>query len=124
MKKNRPVNLDLSTISFPITALVSITHRVTGMASLAGIIILMWMLDMSLRSPESFQTLKNLLALPVVKIVLWLVLSALSYHLVAGVRHLIMDLGVGETREGGRLGAQLVVFFSVVLVILAGVWVW
>ena len=124
MNKKRPVNLDIGTISFPITAIVSITHRVTGMVSLAGILILMWMLDVSLDSKESFNQLIGILANPLAKLVLWAVLAALAYHLVAGTRHLIMDMGIGETLEGGKLGAKAVVAFSIILIILAGVWIW
>jgi len=51
-------------------------------------------------------------------------LSALLYHLVAGVRHLIMDMGIGETLEGGRLGSKIIIAVSVVLIVLAGVWIW
>lgn len=124
MNKNRPVNLDISTMRLPITALVSITHRVTGVVLLAGILGLIWMLDLSLASEESFNQLKDCLAQPFVKIALIAVLAALAYHLVAGVRHLIMDLGVGESKEGGKLGAKIAVALSVVLIVLMGIWVW
>ena len=124
MNKNRPVNLDLSTIKFPITALVSITHRVSGVFIFAGVAVLLWMLDSSLTSEEGFAAVQDALANPLCKLVIWAILAGLAYHLVAGVRHLIMDCGVGESLEGGRLGAKLVVVISVVLMILAGVWVW
>jgi succinate dehydrogenase / fumarate reductase, cytochrome b subunit len=61
---------------------------------------------------------------PVAKLVIWGLLSALLYHLVAGVRHLVMDMGVGETLEGGKLGSQLVLAVSAVIIVLAGVWIW
>jgi len=51
-------------------------------------------------------------------------LSALLYHLVAGVRHLIMDMGIGETLEGGKLGSQIVIAVSAVVIVLLGVWIW
>jgi succinate dehydrogenase / fumarate reductase cytochrome b subunit len=69
VNKKRPVNLDLWTIRFPIPALVSITHRVSGVVLLAGILILMYMLDASLASEESFLDLQALLAHPVAKLV-------------------------------------------------------
>ena len=52
------------------------------------------------------------------------VVAGLIYHSVAGVKHLIMDLGVGETMEGGTLGAKIVLGVSIVLILLAGVWIW
>ncbi|MEJ2443080.1 MAG: succinate dehydrogenase, cytochrome b556 subunit [Exilibacterium sp.] len=124
MKNNRPVNLDISTIKLPITAYVSILHRVSGVILYAGIGILLWMLDLSLASEQSFASLKEGLQSPVCQFVLWGTLAALAYHLVAGVRHLFMDFGIGESLEGGTVGATLVVLVSIVLIVLAGVWVW
>ncbi|ERP86651.1 MAG: succinate dehydrogenase, cytochrome b556 subunit [Alcanivoracaceae bacterium] len=124
MNDKRPVNLDLSTIKFPVTAIASITHRVTGVAIFLALPILLWMLDRSLASPESFADLKALMTSPLVKLVVWAILAVLLYHLVAGIRHLIMDTGVGETLEGGRRGAKLVFIISAVLILLVGGWIW
>ena len=124
MKTNRPVNLDLSTVKFPMTAIVSILHRISGVVLLGGVLVLLYMLDMSLSSEETFNRLGEMLAMPVAKLVVWLVLAALSYHFVAGVRHLIMDMGIGESLKGGKLGAKLTLVLSIILILLAGVWVW
>jgi len=124
VNKKRPVNLDISTIKLPITAYVSILHRVSGIALLGGVLLLLWMLDISLRSAEEFDSIRVSLEQPLMKIILWVMLAALSYHLVMGLRHLLMDLGVGESLEGGKLGAKLALFFSILLMILVGVWVW
>lgn len=125
MNDKRPVNLDLSTIKFPVTAIASITHRVTGVAIFLALPILLWMLDRSLASPESFANLKELMMTSLlVKLVVWGILSVLLYHLVAGIRHLIMDTGVGESLEGGRRGAKLAFIISAVLILLVGVWIW
>lgn len=125
MNDKRPVNLDLSTIKFPVTAIASITHRITGVAIFLALPILLWMLDRSLASPESFADLKELMMTSLlVKLVVWGILSVLLYHLVAGIRHLIMDTGVGESLEGGRRGAKLAFIISAVLILLVGVWIW
>ena len=108
----------------PITAWASITHRATGVLLFAGIAVLLWALDASLASPESFASLGQSLASPWLKLVIWVVLSGLIYHTAAGVRHLIMDMGIGETMAGGVLGARIVVAFSVVFILLAGIWLW
>lgn len=124
MKDNRPVNLDISSIRLPITAWASITHRASGVFIFAGMAVLIWALDASLKSPESFAALQQDLASPMVKFVLWAVLSGLIYHSIAGVKHLIMDLGIGESMEGGILGAKVVIVTSAVLILLAGLWIW
>lgn len=81
-------------------------------------------LDASLSSEEGFATVQAYLANPLAKLVIWALLSALLYHLVAGIRHLIMDTGHGETLQGGKLGSKIVLAVSAVLIVLAGVWVW
>lgn len=48
----------------------------------------------------------------------------LAVSLGTGVRHLIMDMGIGETLEGGRLGSKIIIAVSVVVIVLAGVWIW
>ncbi len=124
MNKKRPVNLDISTIKLPITAYVSILHRISGVFLFAGVAVLLWILDTSLSSQDGFNSVADLAATPAFQGILWLVLAALAYHTVAGIRHLIMDLGVGESLKGGKTGATLVLVIAIVLMVLAGVWVW
>ena len=108
----------------PITAWASITHRASGVFLFAGVGVLIWMLDASLASPESFASVKDMLTSPVAKVVIWAICAGLIYHSLAGVKHLIMDMGVGETMEGGTRGAQIVIALSVVLILAAGAWIW
>jgi succinate dehydrogenase / fumarate reductase cytochrome b subunit len=65
-----------------------------------------------------------MLSSPVAKLILWAVLAGLIYHSVAGVKHLVMDMGYGETFEGGVLGSRITFVVSAILIALAGVWVW
>ena len=108
----------------PITAWVSITHRASGVFIFAGMAVFLWALDASLASPESFASLQECLASPLAKLVLWAVVAGLIYHSLAGVKHLVADFGVGETMEGGILGARIVIALSVILILMAGVWIW
>ncbi len=124
VNSQRPVNLDLRTIKLPITAYTSILHRVSGVILFVGLAVLLYALDKSLASAEGFAQVKECLTRPLAKFVTWGLLSALLYHLVAGVRHLIMDMGIGESLEGGKLGSKLVIVISAVLIVLVGVWVW
>lgn len=124
VNSQRPVNLDLRTIKLPITAYTSILHRISGVILFVGIAVLLYALGKSLASEEGFGEVKACLTSPLAKFVIWGLLSALLYHLVAGVRHLVMDVGVGETLEGGKLGSKIVIAVSAVLIVLAGVWVW
>jgi len=119
VKSKRPVNLDLTTIKFPITAIVSITHRVTGVLSIFGVLILFWMFDRSLRTPETFVELSDCLSNPLMKLTLWGVLAAFAWHFCMGIRHLIMDLGFLESLEGGRASAKVAIGLAAFLVLVA-----
>ena len=122
VNSQRPVNLDLRTIKLPVTAYTSILHRISGVILFVSLAIMLYALDKSLE--EGFGQVKACLTSPLAKLVIWGILSALLYHLVAGVRHLIMDMGIGETLEGGKLGSKIVIAISVVMLVLAGVWIW
>jgi len=124
LSKKRPVNLDIGTIHLPVTAYVSILHRVSGVVLFGAVGLFLWILDSSLSSEESFNSIKVFMSTLTVQIIIWLSLAALIYHLVAGLRHLVMDYGFGETLSGGMLGAKLVLVLSVILMLLAGFWLW
>ncbi len=55
---------------------------------------------------------------------IWAVVSGLIYHSLAGIKHLVMDFGIGETMEGGVRGARIVIGLSIVLILVAGVLIW
>lgn len=124
MNKQRPVNLDLFTIKFPITAIISILHRISGVLLFLLIPFVLWMLSVSLSDPIRFTELQLLMKSPLVKLVLWGLLAALIYHLIAGIRHIVMDMGFGEELTTARLSARGVIVMAVVLILLAGIWLW
>ena len=124
MKETRPVFLDLTKIRFPVMAMVSILHRISGVIIFLLLPLLLWALHQSLASQAAFQSLQTCLAHPLTKFFMWAVLASLLYHLVAGIRHIMMDFGHGDSLEGGRMGARTVMVVGIILVILAGVWLW
>lgn len=124
MKNKRPINLDIGTIKLPITSYVSILHRVSGVILFFAVALMLWALDVSLESEQSFQSLADRFASPWVKVIIWGALAALAYHVVAGIRHLIMDFGVGEgSFESGRRSAWWVVAFAVIIIASISGWI-
>lgn len=120
----RPVNLNLFTIKFPITAIVSILHRASGAILFLLIPFLLWLFDTSLASEGNFIELQAILVNPLVKILIWLILAAFFYHLLAGIRHMVMDLGFAESLQAGRFSSWLVIILTLILIILTGIWLW
>lgn len=121
MRQNRPVNLDLAKFSFPVTAIVSILHRLSGLFLFFVIPFMLWGIQYSLAGPSHYQAFVACITSPVMLFVIWVVLSALIYHIVAGVRHLLMDVGMGETLKGGRHSSYWVFGISIVLSILTAI---
>jgi succinate dehydrogenase / fumarate reductase, cytochrome b subunit len=123
-KTKRPVNLDFQTIRFPMPAISSILHRISGVFIFAGVFVLLWLLSESLSSEQGFLRVQDWMDTLWVKLLVWAVLAGLLYHLVAGIKHLLMDMGIGETLPGVVLSSRLVLLVSAVAIILAGVWLW
>jgi succinate dehydrogenase / fumarate reductase cytochrome b subunit len=123
VNKQRPVNLNLAAFKFPVTSISSILHRVTGVVLFLSIPLCLWALQMSL-SADGFAELKSIFTGMVAKTIIWLILSMLAYHIVAGIRHLLMDAGIGESHQAGRMGSYLVIVLGVVMAALLGVWLW
>ncbi len=122
-KDPRPINvgiLDLLVFGWPLPSLTSIMHRISGVVLFIGVGFALYGLEISLASESGFADLQAMLASPIGKFITWGLVSALAYHLVAGTKHLLMDLGIGETLEGGRRGAKLVIFVSIILILLSG----
>jgi len=127
VKKNRPGNVSLATmltLNWPITSLSSILHRVSGVLLFLAVPFCLWMLEKSLSSQQEFNQMKSILQGDIAKFALWAVLVMLAYHIIAGIRHLLMDAGIGESLEGGVLGSKLVILLGVLAAIGLGVWIW
>ncbi len=120
----RPVNLDIGTIKLPITSYVSILHRVSGVVLFFAVGIFLWMLESSLASEQGFNDLGTMLSNPICQFIIWGSLAALAYHAIAGIRHLIMDFGVGEDSfYAGRNSAWAAVLLSVVVIASLTWWI-
>lgn len=124
MNQKRPVNLDLGTIKFPVMAIASILHRISGLVLFLLLPFILYLLSKSLNNAVSFMQMQNLLQSPFYKLLLWVFSAALVYHILAGIRHMVMDLGYGEEVKEGRQTAIWVIALAVILTIFLGIWIW
>ena len=86
--------------------------------------MMLWALDMSLASEASFNDLAAILGSPLARFTAWGIVSVLTYHALAGIKHLIMDAGVGETMRGGIIGARIVFTLAAGGAAIWGVLIW
>ena len=124
MRKNRPKNLDLATVKFPITATASILHRVSGIIVFIALAIFLSLLSCSLSSQPDFYRVVGYFDNFLIEFIIWGSLTGLAYHAVFGVRHMIQDLGFWEEMDTASLSAKVGFIVTAVLSLLAGILVW
>jgi succinate dehydrogenase / fumarate reductase cytochrome b subunit len=124
LKDDRPVYLNLFQYKWPLVAIASILHRVSGVGVFFGTGVLLFLLQASLESQSSFDSLRAGFQSPSLKILVWLIISGLIYHLLAGVKHLVMDWGLGEDLRSAHFASQLTLVLAAVCCLLVGVWLW
>ena len=124
MKKQRPVNLDLSTIELPSAGKASILHRVTGVIMFFALTFVIWAWATSLGSRADFAYIQDVMQGPFGFIIALGTLSALSFHFIGGIRHLVMDMGHWEELESGNTSANVAMGLWILVTIVLGVVLW
>jgi len=123
--KPRPVYLDLIRIRMPMPSVVSFLHRASGALLLVfGIPVLLWGVGASLASPESYAELRQTLAHPLAKLVLFGLAWAFLHHFCAGIRHLLLDLQIGVELAPARRSSVVVFVVSLALTLIVGAKLW
>ncbi|RPI48973.1 MAG: succinate dehydrogenase, cytochrome b556 subunit [Betaproteobacteria bacterium] len=115
----RPRFLDVTRIRFPVGAICSFGHRVSGVALAIASPLLAVLFTRSLQGAEGYAEAANWLTPLPVRAALVLVVWALAHHLLAGVRHLLMDVGFGSALGTARASAWLVNLAGVAIAALA-----
>jgi len=107
-KKPAPKFLNLIKIKLPPGGIASIGHRISGVLMFLSIPFIAWEFGRSLESEQSFREVQDCLqSTPVVLLSLILAWS-LSHHLLAGVRHLFLDVEIGVDKKCANLSAWFV----------------
>jgi len=116
-KQNAPMFLNLTQIRLPVTAIVSILHRLSGLLLFLALPLFIYALQQSLHSPESFASLIGQLDSFPVKTILAILLWGLFHHLFAGLRFLFLDIEMGIQRQQARKTAWWVKILAVIAAI-------
>jgi succinate dehydrogenase / fumarate reductase cytochrome b subunit len=124
MAKPRPRYLNLFQIRLPVPGIVSILHRVSGAALFLFIPFLLTLLEWSLESPQSFARLKSVSSHWLVKLVLIGLVWAYVHHLLAGMRHLALDLHYGTELPAARASSWAVLAGGVLIASGVAVLIW
>jgi succinate dehydrogenase / fumarate reductase cytochrome b subunit len=122
--KKRPKYLNLVQIKLPIAGFASILHRVSGIGLFLMLPLLIWLLELSLRSAESYQALQAVIAHPFVKLILIGLLWAFLHHFFMGIRILLIDVHVGVDKASAGMTAKAVLAVSLALTLILGAKLW
>jgi len=120
----RPKNLNLMTIRFPVNAVVSIMHRMSGVALFLVIPFLLWALQYSLQSEQQYQALANWLASPFFKLLFIGLAWAFFHHFYAGFRHLAMDAHQMTSLPQARMTGRIVMSCTLLSVAMFAYTIW
>jgi succinate dehydrogenase / fumarate reductase cytochrome b subunit len=110
-----PVFLNLFRIRFPVAAITSIAHRISGVLLFLFFPFLVWLLDLSLRGPVDYTQALALLQPLWVRLGLALIAWSLLHHLLSGIRFLLIDIDVGVSLHTARRSAWVVNIIGVLL---------
>ena len=119
-KTNRPLSPHLSIYRWPITMILSILHRFTGVTLSVGLIILMiWLVALS-TGTAAYEYIATLMQTVVGRLLLVSFSFMFFFHLCNGVRHLFWDVGKGFDIHHANISAWLVVLTTIILTL--GLW--
>jgi succinate dehydrogenase cytochrome b subunit len=124
MVKKHPKYLDLLKIRLPLPGWISILHRFSGAVLFLFIPFLLWLLQASLTTAETYAGFTSTLTSPLVKLILFGLVWAFLHHFFAGIRYLALDMLLGIELGPARASSTAVLIASIVLTLLIGVRLW
>lgn len=121
LKDNRPLSPHLSIYKPIPTMVMSILHRITGVALYFGTVLFAWWLFAAATSPAYFEWVSELLGSLLGRLILFGYTWALMHHLAGGLRHFLWDTGRGFDKHFSTKLAWVTLGFSLVSTIL--IWI-
>ncbi len=122
--RKRPKYLNLVEIRLPLAGFVSILHRVSGAGLFLMLPFLIYLLQLSLGSPQDFETFKAIVGHPLIKLILIGLLWAFLHHFCMGIRIVLLDVHVGVDLAQARGSALFVQVVSLLLTAILGARLW
>lgn len=125
---NRPVYLNLLKFHFPLNAIISILHRITGVLLVLFLLLgLIWLHSIILQ-PETYAENRQVWTHPLGRLMLSLGSISLWFHWLSGVRHLLIEHNIGgllSHLERSRLSGKIMLFIFVIgtLWLLWEIWI-
>ncbi len=119
--KSRPKNLNLLSVRFPLSAVMSVGHRAAGILLFLALPYFLYLLQLSLSGESGFLQVKNDLNSIWMKLIMLVFIWALAHHFIAGIRYFLLDLDIGIERQTAQKSALLVMILGVFVTAIAAV---
>jgi succinate dehydrogenase / fumarate reductase cytochrome b subunit len=120
MHPTRPVFLDLRRIKLPMSGVVSILHRISGILMALAIPGAATLFHQALSGPDGFAVVAAILDSWLARLILMLLAWSLLHHLFSGIRYLLIDLGLGLERPAARRSAMIVFAAAITVLVVGG----
>jgi succinate dehydrogenase / fumarate reductase, cytochrome b subunit len=125
LSRTRPKYYDVNLLHLPVPGLVSIFHRITGVAMFMFLIpVVLYVLQCTLGTEAGFDKWKSIFASPIVKLIVLGFVWSYMHHLFAGIRYLLLDIHVGVDLASARASAKIVLVLGVISTLLIGARIW
>jgi succinate dehydrogenase / fumarate reductase, cytochrome b subunit len=118
MTNNRPLSPHLQIYKLPLTGLISITHRITGIFLTLGLISVLWLISQVKSGMLDYLAMQTLLQTLPARLLLVGFIYALMFHFCHGIRHLLWDFGRSFSRENLTRYAQIELGLSLILTVM------
>jgi succinate dehydrogenase / fumarate reductase cytochrome b subunit len=113
-----PLSPHLQVYRFPLTVILSITHRITGVFLAVGVLLLLYVLMAAAAGPQSFHSAHMLVSSWIGQVLLLLWTFALYFHFCNGIRHLLWDVGYGFDKQVVDKTAVIVIVATILLTVV------
>lgn len=123
-KDTRPLSPHLQVYKWSITMLTSILHRVTGIASAVGLVLVTIWLALASMGENGLRMANALFHNSVIVLGMFIWSACLIYHLCNGIRHLVWDVGKGFEKHHAQKSARFVLTATAVLTLALWIGIW
>ncbi len=114
---DRPLSPHAGVYKFKYTIVSSFLNRLTGIGLSLGLIpLVIWLMALA-NGPKAYEEAAVMLANPFFKLIYVGLAFSFSYHLVAGIRHLVWDTGRGLEKRQSQQSAWVVIIVAIVLTV-------
>ncbi|MDX8390201.1 MAG: succinate dehydrogenase, cytochrome b556 subunit [Mariprofundaceae bacterium] len=119
----RPLSPRLGIYRWLPAMVASIAHRASGVFLVVMMPATLCLLHLIAGDESTFALVMVSLHTPVGQGVLWLTATALAYHLLNGIRFLLLDAGVARSRSTMLMAAKLVLALTALLALVLAFWI-